>query len=110
VKSTRRRPQRQDASASLSGEGKALFGAWVIRAAKSPHGPRPRWGQIEFVQAAIVALYPHGLPQHFNASKLTRDVCEQLAKYPEYRAIGFSKPVSRPTVLRAGKLLREANK
>jgi hypothetical protein len=109
VKSTRRRPQRQDASALLSGEGKALFGAWVIRAAKSPYGPRPRWGQVEYVQAAICALYPGGLPRNFNATSLTTAVREQLAKDHGYRAIGFSKPVSRWTVLRAVELLRAAN-
>jgi hypothetical protein len=108
VKSTRRRPQRQDASQSCWGEGRLSANLWVIRAAKSPYGPRPRWGQVEYVQAAITVICPRGLPKHFNATKLTRDVREQLAKDPEYCAVGFSK-VSRQTVLRAVKLLRAAN-
>jgi hypothetical protein len=82
--------------------------AFVIRAAKSRYGPRPRRGQIEFVQCAIWALYPRGLPEHFNALRLTQGVQEQLDRDPDYRAVGFRK-VSRPTVLRAVKLLREAN-
>jgi hypothetical protein len=65
-------------------------------------------GQLEYAQRAICVIYPRVLPQHFNASKLTRDVREQLANDPEYRAIGF-KPVSRQTVLRAVKLLHDAN-
>jgi hypothetical protein len=85
-----------------------MVNAWVISAAKSPYGPRPRWGPIEFVQAAICVLNPRGLPKHFSASKLTKEVREQLAKDPDYRAVGF-KPVSRRTVLRAVELLRAAN-
>jgi len=54
-------------------------------------------------------LHPKGLPQNFNASQLTEDVRNQLAKDPAYCAIGFKKPVSRMTVLRAVAKLREAN-
>jgi hypothetical protein len=112
VKTTRRRPRRQDAPpsvASLEGKGTLDAFAWVIRAAKSPYGPRPRMGQVEYAQAAICVIYPHGLPKNYSPSKLTRDVREQLAKDPEYCAVGFSKPVSRQTVLRAVVLLRAAN-
>jgi hypothetical protein len=108
VKNRRRRSQPQDASQLCAGEGGLSANLWVIRAAKSPYGPRPRWGQIEYVQAAISALHPHGPPKNFNASKLTKDVREHLAKDPDYCAAGF-RPVSRQTVLRAVKLLRAAN-
>ena len=83
--------------------------AWVIRAGKSPYGPRPRWGPLEYAQSAICVIHPRALPKHFNASELTRDVREQLAKDPEYCAVGFFKPVSRQTVSRAIELLRAAN-
>jgi hypothetical protein len=77
---------------------------------KSRHGGlRARWGQIQFAMLAIIEICDDGLPpKHFNASKLTRNVHTHLAKDPEYRAIGFPE-ISRPTVLRAVKALRENN-
>jgi len=118
--SPRRQPKKQKAAPSgdgeirkaaavLQGAGNLSAIAWVIRAGKSPYGPRPRWGQIEYAQTAICELHPHGLPENFNGLQLAEDVKEQLARDPNYCAVGF-KPISRQTVLRAVKLLREANR
>jgi hypothetical protein len=85
-------------------------GVYVIRAARSPYGPRPRWGQVEYAQGAIAALYRHGsIPRNVNVSALTRRVQDYLDKDSIYRAAGFSRPVSRQTVLRALELLRKVN-
>jgi hypothetical protein len=113
MKVTRRRPspsmcKPKAASASLAGNFGGSANAHVIRASKSPYGARPRWGQVQYAQAAICAIYPHGLPKNFNASQLARDVRERLAKDPEYRAVGFPQ-LSRQTVLRAVALVRSAN-
>jgi hypothetical protein len=87
-----------------------VAGAYVIRAARSPYGARPRWGRVEYAQAAIAALCPDGtISPNFNVSKLTRDVQKRLDEDPGYRATGL-RPVSRQTVLRALERLREANK
>ena len=105
-RSPRRRPKVE---VSLSADSDLSATAWIIRSARSPYGPRQRWGQIEYAQAAICALYPKGLPRNFSPSLLTQDVRGQLAKDPDYCAVGFRKPVSRQTVLRAAELLRVAN-
>jgi hypothetical protein len=102
-----RRQRRQFGKASLAGNSSVSTNPFVIRAGKSPYGPRQRWGQIEYAQAAICALHPN-IPKNFNISALTRAVRDQLNKDPEYRAIGF-RPLSRQTVTRALELLRAAN-
>lgn len=113
-KGTRRSPRSQarrlSAKVLIAGKSSVACNAFVIRAAKSPYGPRPRWGQIEFAQAAICALYPNGLPSHFNASALTDAVDKWLKQVRAYREARFREPVSRRTVLRAMKLLRIANR
>src|SRR3954447_14150000 len=55
----------------------------VIRASKTRHGPRWRWGPSQHVQAAIAAIYPT-LPKSLNVNRLTRQVNEYLSKDPEW--------------------------
>jgi len=60
--------------------------------------------------ATIAGMFV-SLPRHANHSKLTRDVNTRLADNPDYRAIyGKDKRISRPTIIRALKKLREANR
>jgi hypothetical protein len=83
-------------------------GVYRLPGSKSRYGQRERWGPIQYAMRAIIVLYGGLPPEHFNASKLTRDVGEYLAKDPEYRAARFAKP-KRPTVLRAVEKLRREN-
>ena len=117
MKTTRRRSRQQapstpdpdSARAALSGAGKMPdVNAYVIRAAKSPYGPRPRWGPVEYAQGAIAALHPHGIPRNINVSALTRRVNDHLKQDPGYCGTGLGK-VSRQTILRALELLQETD-
>jgi hypothetical protein len=104
-------PHQDDDSSQLrevlSGKSKVDASGQVIRASKTRHGPRQRWGPVQYVQAKILAIHPAGPPKSFNAVHLTREVNEQLSKDAEWRASGYGRngKVSRPTVLRAVKLL-----
>jgi hypothetical protein len=97
----------QLATVVISAQSKLASTAQGIRASKTRHGPRQRWGPIQHVQAAILAIHPAGPPKSFNALQLTRDVNEQLSKDAQWRATGYGRSgtVSRPTVLRAVALL-----
>ena len=83
--------------------------ATVICAKRTKHGPRPEWGQREYVQAAIANLYPIAIPPNLNHSKLWRDVVDWLSNNPDYCAAPRS-PLSRPTVIRALRDLRQRNR
>jgi hypothetical protein len=101
----------RDGAARLAGgaEQKALGNAFVIKATDTRYGPHQRWGQREYAQAAIVALFPGGeVPRNVSPSVLTRRVKHHLALDAEYRAAGF-KQISRQTVIRALEALRAAN-
>lgn len=81
-----------------------------IKAGHTKHGSGRRlWGQYEYAQAAIGALYSDGLPADLATArtlkaKLVHDVREQLNKDPQYRARGF-RQIGRNTILRAAGLL-----
>jgi hypothetical protein len=84
-------------------------GIYRFPGSRSRRGLRKRWGQIQYAMQAILAIY-HGLPpEHFNASKLRRDVRDHLANDPDYCGIGF-REISRQTVLRAVEHLRADNR
>jgi hypothetical protein len=113
AKSSSVRPPQQ-AAGSLAGAGGLAAQAFVIRAARTKHGPRG-WGKVEVAQAAIAARYPNGPPVHLNYSKLARDVDADVRRdYPDFVATygetqeGFV--VDAMTLRRALKKLREANR
>jgi hypothetical protein len=97
-----------DRRALLEAKGIAFRHATIIKAATTKHGARMEWGQRQFAQAAIAALYPAGIPKHLNHSSLHRDVAAWLSTNPDYRAAPRG-PLTRPTVLRALRDLREDN-
>ena len=113
AKSSPVRPPQQ-AAASLAGAGGLAAQAFVIRAARTKHGPRGG-GKVEVAQAAIAARYPNRPPAHLNYSKLARDVDADVRRHhPDFVAAygetqeGFV--IDRETVVRALKKLREANR
>jgi hypothetical protein len=90
------------AVASFGGESRAHINSFVIRGGKIREGSRSRrWGKIQWVQHAIIAVSPHRLPGlGINISGLTRAVNMYFKKNPDYRASGLG-PVKRMTVQRA---------
>jgi hypothetical protein len=80
----------------------------VIRGSRTRHGPRAKWGRLQYAQAAIAALYPLGLPDPINQSQLVKDVNAKLESDPRYRETRFGE-LPRTTVLRAAKTLLDAN-
>jgi hypothetical protein len=94
---------------AIFGEGERGLGVYRLPGSKSRYGQRDRWGPIQHAMKEIVGIC-HGLPPaHFNAVRLTVEVRTRLAKDPAYRAVGFTKEVSRPTVLRAVQMLLADN-
>jgi hypothetical protein len=88
--------------------------AFVIHAGRTKYGPR-NGGKLEVAQAAIVSLYPSGLPKHLNHLKLARDVDAVMRlSQPEFMAAyGTGKKglvIDPMTVRRALRTLREANR
>ncbi len=113
MKRIRRQPQRQvpdklKVAARLAPKSNVLANPHVIKASKSSYGPRPRWGQIQYAQAALCVIYPNGIPANVNISALTRRVQAQLNEDRAYHEMHFP-PVSRQTVMRAIELVRAAN-
>ena len=107
-KQPERQPQEQEGAAHHPGEGGLeVAGAevFLIRGAKTKHGPRQRWSKVQLAQGAVLSLYPRP-PAHVGLSELTRQVNEWLRiNQPDvYRAIG---ELSRLTVGRALTALRE---
>ena len=102
--------------AAMRGEGKTAANAYVIRAGEKPRygKPNPTWRRSQFVQAAIVADYPHGpLPDKLNHTKLTDAVNARLRSDPAFSAFREEYPrlggVTRQTVITALRMLRRAN-
>ena len=86
--------------------------AHVLRVARQKKGKRRNLegkrhnkGPIEFAQAALMAKFPNGLPEHNNWNKLTVYVQGWLDQNPDWQRMGYG-PVTRSTVRRAGDKLR----
>jgi hypothetical protein len=89
--------------------------AYVIRAGAKPRwgAPNRNWRKEQFIQAAIVADHPHGLPEGLNHTKLTTAVNARLKSDPAFWRFRDKYPgtgVTRPAVIAAMRMLREANR
>jgi hypothetical protein len=117
MENTRRPPRQQaqplrdpaEGAAQVAGTSHIKSNAYVIRASRTKHGPRPEWGQRQYAQAAIANRWPDGIPTGVIHSELHRWVKDWLSKNPDYCAAPRG-PLTRPTVIRALRDLREANR
>jgi hypothetical protein len=76
--------------------------AYVIDPAEDGH-----WRKLELVKEMITAHFPNALPEHINYSLLTRTLNANLSD--DFRKT-YGGNVSRPTVIRAFRALRAANR
>jgi hypothetical protein len=102
---TRQAQRLQSSSATFAGAGGVGVDTAVIRPARTKHGPRGKWRELEFAQLAIQALQGANPSKHQDYKKLTVEVNEWLQKNPEWLSSRLGK-VSKPTVERALKTVR----
>jgi hypothetical protein len=103
-----KRKKTEKALAAPAGANDVWYSIHVIRASKTRHGPRAKWGRLQYAQAAIAMLYPDVVPDNINQAKLVADVNARLNSDPKYRDTGFGY-LPRTTVLRALKVHLAAN-
>ena len=60
--SPHRKPERQQGSASLKGEGRLAARAMIVKAVGQKYGVRRSWRELEFTQLALQSLYPDAPP------------------------------------------------
>lgn len=92
----------RQAVASFGGTTTATINPFVVRAARSKHGPRSG-SRLQDAQMAILALHPLALPpRSVNHLDLARRVNKQLGLDPDHE-------LSPNTVRRALQTLRDTN-
>jgi hypothetical protein len=94
---------RVECAASFGGKGELRIdekGIAVIRPAKTKHGLREHWRELEFAQLAIQALHGARPSKHLNLTKLWRDGNAWLQSNPEYLSADLGK-ISPQTFRRA---------
>jgi hypothetical protein len=82
--------------------------AFVIRHGKHKKTGHRRWGKQEWAQVGLAALLSrNAVPEHISDVALARLVQDELEHDPRYLETRYK--LSRQTVTRAWKTLREAN-